>query len=150
MLVLKYCLAAKGLCESYTGGLSSYALFLMVSRFLQEQHFELDIGALLLAALSFYGDHFDPRTTGISVARRCYFGRQYGMLTSTSKPSDYLNSLDRRHSFAGEDNGREGWRNQDGGGLAVPFKFDPLFIEDPLSPGNNVGRNCFRIFQVSL
>ena len=30
----------------------------------------------------------------------------------------------------------------------VPYKFDPLFIEDPLNPGNNVGRNCFRVLQV--
>jgi hypothetical protein len=30
----------------------------------------------------------------------------------------------------------------------VPYKFDPLFIEDPLAPGNNVGRNCFRVLQV--
>ena len=29
-----------------------------------------------------------------------------------------------------------------------PYTFDPLFIEDPLSEGNNVGRNAFRIFQV--
>ena len=28
------------------------------------------------------------------------------------------------------------------------YQFDPLYIEDPLMPGNNVGRNCFRIFQV--
>ena len=28
------------------------------------------------------------------------------------------------------------------------FNFDPLFVEDPLSAGNNVGRNAFRIFQV--
>jgi len=28
------------------------------------------------------------------------------------------------------------------------YQFDPLYIEDPLTPGNNVGRNCFRIFQV--
>ena len=26
----------------------------------------------------------------------------------------------------------------------VPYSFDPLFIEDPLALGNNVGRNCFR------
>ena len=26
-----------------------------------------------------------------------------------------------------------------------PHKFDPLHIEDPLLPTNNVGRNCFRI-----
>lgn len=32
----------------------------------------------------------------------------------------------------------------------MPFKFDPLFIEDPLEPRNNVGRNCFRIFQVKF
>jgi hypothetical protein len=26
--------------------------------------------------------------------------------------------------------------------------FDPLYIEDPLRPQNNVGRNCFRINQI--
>ena len=26
---------------------------------------------------------------------------------------------------------------------------DPFYIEDPLRPANNVGRNCFRVFQVS-
>ena len=31
---------------------------------------------------------------------------------------------------------------------AMPFTFDPLFVDDPLSYGNNVGRNAFRIFQV--
>lgn len=30
----------------------------------------------------------------------------------------------------------------------MPYTFDPLFVEDPLSEGNNVGRNAFRIFQV--
>jgi hypothetical protein len=30
----------------------------------------------------------------------------------------------------------------------MPYTFDPLFVEDPLSPGNNVGRNAFRIVQV--
>ena len=29
-----------------------------------------------------------------------------------------------------------------------PFTFDPLFVEDPLYSGNNVGRNAFRIFSV--
>ena len=27
-----------------------------------------------------------------------------------------------------------------------PHKFDPLLVEDPLCPTNNVGRNCFRIY----
>ena len=32
---------------------------------------------------------------------------------------------------------------------AMPYyTFDPLFVEDPLSETNNVGRNAFRIFQV--
>lgn len=30
----------------------------------------------------------------------------------------------------------------------MPYTFDPLFVEDPLSETNNVGRNAFRIFQV--
>lgn len=30
----------------------------------------------------------------------------------------------------------------------MPYTFDPLFVEDPLSDGNNVGRNAFRIFQI--
>jgi hypothetical protein len=34
------------------------------------------------------------------------------------------------------------------GPQAMPYTFDPLFVEDPLSDGNNVGRNAFRIFQV--
>ncbi len=29
-----------------------------------------------------------------------------------------------------------------------PHKFDPVYIEDPLRPANNVGRNCFRIMQL--
>jgi hypothetical protein len=33
-------------------------------------------------------------------------------------------------------------------GHGRPFTFDPLFVEDPLSAGNNVGRNAFRVFQV--
>jgi hypothetical protein len=30
----------------------------------------------------------------------------------------------------------------------MPYTFDPLFVEDPLSSTNNVGRNAFRIVQV--
>jgi hypothetical protein len=30
----------------------------------------------------------------------------------------------------------------------MPYTFDPLFVEDPLAEGNNVGRNAFRIVQV--
>ena len=208
-----------------------------------------DLGALLLGVLNFFGDHFDPRVTGISVARRCYFsravqtgpqlyphlaraplipppsaphvhlsvsvtgsgthcedglksdssdnnsdsrGRGRGQIPSTEHYS-FLSAVthsqqlviipkaaDRRHSFQaneqassnpGRDRGRKyppsasaglqptlsmptsfshpnTAHNPSGYSSYVPYKFDPLFVEDPLSPGNNVGRNCFRILQV--
>jgi hypothetical protein len=31
---------------------------------------------------------------------------------------------------------------------SMPYTLDPFLVEDPLSQGNNVGRNAFRIFQV--
>ena len=222
-----------------------------------------DLGALLLGVLNFFGDHFDPRVTGISVARRCYFSRavqtgpqlyphlaraplipppppsapphvhlsvsvptshtvsgsgthcESGLKSDSSVPctsrdnnsdrargrgqlpsSDhysFLNAMthsqqlviipkaaDRRHSFQanehassnpGRDRGRKYLPSTTAGlqptlsmpssyshpntahassgySSYVPYKFDPLFVEDPLSPGNNVGRNCFRILQV--
>lgn len=35
----------------------------------------MDSGSLLLGFLDFYGNHFDPRLTGISVGRSRYFSR---------------------------------------------------------------------------
>ena len=139
VLVLKRFLTRRGLCEPYTGGLSSYALQLITARYLQEQHSEMDVGALLLGLLNFFGDHLDPRVTGISVARRCYFSRACANGITRSEPVNI--SSDRRHSL-----GRGGIFT--GNMSYVPFKFDPLFVEDPLAPVNNVGRNCFRVYQV--
>ena len=42
----------------------------------------------------------------------------------------------------------EDHNNPNSFGRGRPFTFDPLFVEDPLSSSNNVGRNAFRIFQV--
>jgi hypothetical protein len=77
ILVLKQFLANSGLLTAYTGGLSSYGLFLMVTRYLQEQVFSggMDLGSLLMGFLDFYGNYFSPRVTGLSVLRRCYFDR---------------------------------------------------------------------------
>jgi len=136
--------------ESYSGGLSSYGLVLMVARYLQEQSEQMDTGSLLMGFLDFYSNHFDPRTTGISVGRRCYFSREHscppqgtritpptattttsGVRGFPSSVSTYYNAGDnQQHCF-----------NQ-------PYKFDPLYIEDPMCPTNNVGRNCFRVFQI--
>jgi DNA polymerase sigma len=127
VLVLKAFLTTRYLCEAFTGGISSYALLLITTRFLQEmENSELnDTGAILLGILKFIGEDFDPRYTGISISRSCYFPRALG------------SSMEQQH----------GGFNQASLGF-IPFKFDPLFIEDPLTPGNNVGRNCFRVLQV--
>ena len=58
VLVLKQFLLDRGLLTGYTGGLSSYCLFLMTARYLQEQAIAwADCGALLMGFLDFYGNH---------------------------------------------------------------------------------------------
>lgn len=153
VLVLKQFLSRRGLCESFTGGLSSYALLLLCARFLQEQPSltPLDVGATLLGLLNFYGNHLQPAVTGISVARRMYFSRSdlAPMMTNSARPLSHniegVASLHRRHSFTPQNQTSPAF---DSFSSFKPYKFDPLFIEDPLAYENNVGRNCFRIHQV--
>ena len=256
VLVLKCFLSRKGLCEAFTGGLSSYVLVLLVARFLQEQSTVKDIGALLLGVLDFYGNRLDPRTTGLSFARACYFSRNMNFVTgasahatpphataphvATRQPfvrsaplhATNLSSHSLRESYntrpiridsqsgfssapmspaesvcgdsiplnapyfgvsysedyIGYVHPTPGeYSHHPGGSVMVSagsaalstsqhpgsghtlgiqavnmagnasnnqhqpplfYKFDPFFVEDPLSRGNNVGRNCFRIYQV--
>jgi DNA polymerase sigma len=156
VLVLKQFLSRRGLCESFTGGLSSYALLLLCARFLQEQPIltPLDVGAALLGLLNFYGNHLQPAVTGISVARRMYFSR-----SDLCQPLPPRSTLPHSPSMAGVAslNRRQQFNPQsqtqsstlaDNFSSFKPYKFDPLFIEDPLAFENNVGRNCFRIHQV--
>jgi len=196
VLVLKQFLKDRSLLTAYTGGLSSYGLFLMVTRYLQEHPSSWgDCGSLLMGFLDFYGNAFDPRTTGISVARRQYFARiNYAqpqpmwdvgfpqhLASSTCSSVGGRPDLIRRNSF-NENATMDGHRVTPHGPrpprfqppshhriphqvqykhpseqaaqaasfdqAGRPYTFDPLFIEDPLSEGNNVGRNAFRIFQV--
>jgi hypothetical protein len=59
VLVLKQFLLDRCLLTAYTGGLSSYCLFLMVARYLQEQPSSWgvsDWGSLLMGFLDFYGN----------------------------------------------------------------------------------------------
>jgi hypothetical protein len=192
MLVLKQFLLDRGLLTSYTGGLSSYCLFLMVARYLQEQASTVgDCGSLLMGFLDFYGNFFDPRATGISVRGRQYFVRpNYAVANyqaagqgpwpppsahpphvSVNSPSKGSRDFLRRNSFSDTgsvDSVRRTGRSHrlasthryvshnvshtdemnNSFGHGRPFTFDPFFVEDPLSAGNNVGRNAFRIFQV--
>jgi len=168
----------------------------MTARYLQEQASAADVGSLLMGFLDFYGNHFDPRTTAISVRQRMFFTRprtsrppmfppyQAGVVPvnpATVNPGAV--AFFRRNSFSDRKSadysvGRTPTASRstsattfhpptyhppptsftDPHGLSggeqnafdhgMPYTFDPLFVEDPLSEGNNVGRNAFRIFQV--
>ncbi|KAG5231209.1 NTP transf domain-containing protein/PAP assoc domain-containing [Salix suchowensis] len=110
-LVLKQFLADRSLDQSYSGGLSSYCLVLLIIRFLQHEHhlgrpINQNVGSLLMDLLYFFGNVFDPRQMRISVqGSGVYINRERG------------------------------------------YSIDPIHIDDPLFPSNNVGRNCFRIHQ---
>ncbi|KAM1140447.1 hypothetical protein ACFX19_041219 [Malus domestica] len=110
-LVLKQFLADRSLDQSYSGGLSSYCLVLLITRFLQHEYhlgrpINQNFGSLLMNFLYFFGNVFDPRQMRISVqGSGVYIKRERGC------------------------------------------SIDPIHIDDPLFPTNNVGRNCFRIHQ---
>ncbi|XP_071715449.1 uncharacterized protein [Rutidosis leptorrhynchoides] len=110
-LVLKQFLADRSLDQSYSGGLSSYCLILLITRFLQHEHhygrsINQNFGGLLMDFFYFFGNVFDPRQMRISVqGSGVYINRERG------------------------------------------YSIDPIYIDDPLFPANNVGRNCFRIHQ---
>ncbi|TMW65868.1 hypothetical protein Poli38472_003633 [Pythium oligandrum] len=189
MLVLKSFVIERGFAVAYSGGLSSYALLLMVARYLQEHTDRMpggydangggiqscaDFGMVLMGLLDFYGNRFDPRTTGISVATRCFLDRE--TMVIPANPRDHL----AHHAMHVVDDSEHWQMNPSsvmhngnllsspgsrryGNRTALndwpqrlqsvdqphdPHKFDPLYIEDPLWPSNNVGRNCFRILQI--
>ncbi|OMJ75100.1 hypothetical protein SteCoe_25837 [Stentor coeruleus] len=67
-LVCKKLLYVNELNSSYHGGLNSYSLFLWIVAFFNSlKCHEPDLGKILMMFLDFYGNHFDPTTTGISV-----------------------------------------------------------------------------------
>lgn len=122
----------------------------MTTRYIQEQKTWVDIGSLLLGCLDFYGNVFDPRLFGISVSDGGqYFRRPHYQSSEQTAPfqQNKLSKirLNRRHSFQDHDNVMPTKSPSDS---SIPFTFDPLFVEDPISLGNNVGRNSFRINQV--
>ncbi|XP_060218892.1 uncharacterized protein LOC132645746 isoform X1 [Lycium barbarum] len=110
-LVLKQFLADRSLDQSYSGGLSSYCLVLLITRFLQHEHhhsrpIDQNLGSLLMDFFYFFGNVFDPRQIRVSIqGSGLYINRERGC------------------------------------------SIDPICIDDPLYPTNNVGRNCFRIHQ---
>ena len=106
---------------------------------------------------------FDPRTTGISVRTRQYFFRAQEAQHSQHDLPDgqgwgaphqpQFPDLTKRNSFSTKPHRiqplhRQYSFTQSNKTSLKSGKFDPMWVEDPLNPGNNVGRNAFRIFQV--
>ncbi|OQR95991.1 hypothetical protein ACHHYP_17382 [Achlya hypogyna] len=175
MLVLKTFVIERGLGVAYTGGLSSYALLLLVTRFLQEFHgggfdasvatqcnlavaaqSRADFGAMLLGFMDFFGTKFDPRATGISVATRSFLSRDHphcGPPSTSGWHPVQMEHVQFENMNLSSPGSRRQHLHRDSWSHLPPFdydphKFDPVYIEDPLRPANNVGRNCFRIMQI--
>lgn len=128
VLVLKQLLLQRGLNDAYTGGLSSYALTIMAAALLQRHVLEApdlrpDLGTLLVTFLHKYGSaELDVRKHGVC-------------LNPNTGPLFALSSFSPHLPRAGTP---EYWRQV----------ADPVVIQDPLMPANNVGRSCFGFRQV--
>ncbi|KAL3913053.1 MAG: hypothetical protein SGPRY_008121, partial [Prymnesium sp.] len=141
VLVLKELLRTHNLKSAFTGGLSSYALVVLVSRFLIDRHsfrYEQEgakvdgeprpatiesLGALFLECLHFLGSVFDPQNHAV------YTGR----LPQSSDAVVGANVLE--YGFI--------WRDQCT--ELKEFALQPLLCADPVQPRNNVGKTCYRI-----
>ncbi|XP_045828053.1 uncharacterized protein LOC123920018 isoform X3 [Trifolium pratense] len=172
-LVLKQFLADRSLDQSYSGGLSSYCLVLLIIRFLQHEHHlgrpinqvinlmnqvkrnknrdfavflindelaENDLSWVLECSSYFLGsflflDKLLPLNEFSSI-----FLQNYGSLL-----------VDFLYFFGNVFDPRQMRISVQGSGLYIKRErgcsIDPIHIDDPLFPTNNVGRNCFRIHQ---
>ncbi|RQM20398.1 hypothetical protein B5M09_013333 [Aphanomyces astaci] len=168
MLVLKTFVIDRGLGVAYTGGLSSYALLLLVTRFLQE--FEVTNRTCHPEAVSTQCNlivssqsRTDFGTMLLGVASRCFLDRDaLAQQHSTAAATTTLwHNVHMEHvqfenlNLSSPGSRRQNLHRDHWAGPAPfkpydydPHKFDPIYIEDPLRPGNNVGRNCFRIMQL--
>lgn len=74
-LVLKNLLFVHNLNSSYHGGINSYSLLIWITGYLNSiEYIEKDLGTLLMKFLDFYGNAFDPVTTGINIINTgCYY-----------------------------------------------------------------------------
>lgn len=132
VIVLKQLLYERGLNDPYHGGLPSYALVVMVAAVLQchvlkPPREQPDLGSLFLETLAAYGTRqLDPRRSCIRIrSDGC------GPLAPLT-PAQTSTHVPRVGTT-------EYWRPA-----------DPVIIEDPLHPQNNLGKSCFGFRQVQL
>lgn len=130
-LLMKYFLSCRGLNETYTGGIGSYALQLMIISFLQHRAREessirrsslaspensSNLGSMLLEFLELYGLDFNYITTGISLRHGGYY---FPKGARDKKPIFWLPSR--------------------------PFS---VAIENPRDPLHDVGKGSYRMIQI--
>jgi len=122
-LVLKQFLSEKCLHDPYTGGLTSYAVTIMVASILQPYvleppHTHPDLGTLFLKFFQKFGTTFDTRKHAVALA----VNGPFVPLTGDRMPRV----------------GSEGYWNPP----------DPVVVIDPLNSQNNLGRSCFAFRQL--
>lgn len=123
ILVLKQMLKVWGFNDAYTGGLSSYALFLMIVSFLQEKRkpalkSEVNMGETLLEFIRYYAQ--------LDFSQYAICCKLPG--EQSEKQNLYLNT------------------NSD-----FNFFLQPrVVIDDPLMASNNVGKSAFRFQEIKV
>ncbi|XP_022667598.1 non-canonical poly(A) RNA polymerase PAPD5-like isoform X5 [Varroa destructor] len=124
--VLKQFISGLCLNEVFHGGLSSYSLILMILSFLQlktdknaARDPRINLGALLMNILSYYGNEFDYDNFGIRI-------RAGGSLVDKAELRVSMASCTATTSSS-----------------LVGNATGMLSIEDPLTPGNDVARSSF-------
>lgn len=131
VVILKEMLHRHQLKSAFTGGLSSYALVLLLSQFLLHHDAKgsadleaavdskrTSTGELLLRCLHFFGEIYEADSHGVCVGQN-----------------------------AGHFSGGAGFVLRNHRSLSK-FSLDPLLVLDPVNLSNNAGKSCYRIRQI--
>eukprot|EP00602_Paraphysomonas_sp_CaronLab_P013170 CAMPEP_0185042476 /NCGR_PEP_ID=MMETSP1103-20130426/42376_1 /TAXON_ID=36769 /ORGANISM="Paraphysomonas bandaiensis, Strain Caron Lab Isolate" /LENGTH=1180 /DNA_ID=CAMNT_0027582561 /DNA_START=624 /DNA_END=4166 /DNA_ORIENTATION=- len=127
VLVMKQFLQEKGLHDPFTGGLSSYAVTIMVASIIHPHALERpetkpDLGTMLLSFLRRFGTRFDTRRHAVVLSINGPFAPLAPGMAPAHVPR------------VGTPNY---WRPA-----------DPVVVTDPLDSQNNLGRSCFGFRQL--
>jgi len=132
-LVLKHLINTLGLNQTYSGGLSSYGLLLMVVFLLQRKESErtsyssenYNLGELLLSFLQSYGFEYDYYSQYVVNPER--------ILKNGEITNYHLNEANLMNMIKTQQ---------------PSFNNPRIIIQDPVSSQNNVGRSTFRIKEI--
>ena len=128
--IIKQLLKINNLNDPYSGGMSSYALTLMIVSFFQYQIIQMtqtswhydqssDLANSLFQFFNFFGNNIDFSQTTFYPCNPYW------------RNNSLMNSFDHYPIF-----------------MRMPPSTDPLLIIDPLNPQNNVGKSSFKISEI--